>query len=444
MRLTVHMNERQVGWLSYDSLAHQFELIYDVDWVASDDGFPLAPSLPLVRTDQTREAHSLAVKIFFENLLPEGRALEDAALLYEVSKNNVAGLLAMLGRETAGAMRLELERTNEPSERAMPVLRHLPRAELSRRVRDRASTPFAVWDQKIWLAIAGYQDKLAIYQDTHGEWFLAETALLASTHILKPEPTNPRMAELTSNEFFCMRLAKAVGLNAANVQLHHLPEPVLLITRFDRIVSEGNVHRLPVIDGCQALGLPVSCKYERPFAHHHGVGDIRSGASLASLFHLLNASARPAAEKISLLRWVVFQVLIGNIDAHAKNLTFFCGSSGLSLAPAYDLVSGRMYVNDQIEDTFAMAIGDAFRVEELSAEEWVKFSCATKLSPRLVTRELTTLSSKTTNVLERVTGEVCAEGANGAVVAQIGVQVRAACEKLHEMARSISYCTGIH
>ena len=55
---------------------------------------------------------------------------------------------------------------------------------------------------------------------------------------------------------------------------------------------------------------------------------------------------------------MIFQVLIGNTDAHAKNLTFFNGVSGLSLAPAYDLFCGLVYAELPVEDTFAMAIGD--------------------------------------------------------------------------------------
>jgi hypothetical protein len=93
-----------------------------------------------------------------------------------------------------------------------------------------------------------------------------------------------------------------------------------------------------------------------------------------------------------------------------------------------------MYVNDQIEDTFAMAIGDAFRLEDLSAEEWVNRSAA-KLNPRLVKRELTTLSSKTKNVLERVAGEVCAEGAGAR-------QASCRCAKKTQRSTAASCCTS--
>lgn len=431
MRLTVHADQSRVGWLIGDSLATQFEFIYDDEWVASPEGFPLSPSLPLVSVDQTREAHSLAVKIFFENLLPEGKALEDAAMMCRISKNNVAGLLAVLGKETAGALRIVPDTADVSPADPAPALRHLPRGELSLRIQERMAIPFAVWDQRVRFSIAGHQDKLAVYQDGHGEWFLADAAHLASTHILKPEPLNPLMAGLTSNEFICMRLAKAVGLAVAPVELHHIPDPVLLITRFDRVQSDGEVIRLPAIDGCQALGLPAIAKYERPFGYRGDVQDIRAGASLGRLFQLLNKTARPAAEKISLLRWAIFQVLIGNLDAHAKNLTFLCSAGGLSLAPAYDLVSSILYADAQVQDSYAMAVGDAFRPSEMSANEWATFCYATGLKLGLVKRELITLASKTKDALPRVLVECCAEGAHEEVAAKIEAYV------LNESARQL-------
>ena len=53
----------------------------------------------------TAEAHSTDVRLFFENLLPEGQALDDAACASGTSKSNLMGLMIALGKETAGAIR---------------------------------------------------------------------------------------------------------------------------------------------------------------------------------------------------------------------------------------------------------------------------------------------------------------------------------------------------
>jgi serine/threonine-protein kinase HipA len=47
--------------------------------------------------------------------------------------------------------------------------------------------------------------------------------------------------------------------------------------------------------------------------------------------------------RLGLLRWALFQYLIGNADAHGKNMSFFCNPAGLALAPCYDLVSVVQY-----------------------------------------------------------------------------------------------------
>ena len=52
----------------------------------------------------------------------------------------------------------------------------------------------------------------------------------------------------------------------------------------------------------------------------------------------------------------LFQYLIGNTDAHGKNMSFFCNPAGLALAPCYDLVSVVQY--EGLGHELAMAYGD--------------------------------------------------------------------------------------
>lgn len=435
MILDVFIEHDLVGHLSHDAASNQFAFSYNEAWCARPAAFPLAPSLPLERDrGQTDESHSRAVRIFFENLLPEGQALDDAAAAYAVSKNNLAGLLAVLGQETAGALRILPPNAPRVGDRR---LRPVTKAELSGRIHARRELPFSVWDRKVRLSIAGYQDKLAVFEDEAHEWHLVEGDDFASTHIIKPEPMNPKLAGLTSNELFCMRLAAAAGLTAARVRLEHVPQPVLVVERFDRQREKTRVRRLPAIDGCQALDLPVGAKYERPYGDSRDVRHIRTGASLPMFFNLLSRTARPAAERLALLRWVVFQVLIGNTDAHAKNLTFFSGAGGLSLAPAYDLVSALIYADEQIEDGYAMAIGDAFSPSELSPYEWANFALGCGLAPALVNKELTRLAQTTRKVLSSVVDQVLSEGAQADVVKPIGERVKLECERQEVLAKDL-------
>lgn len=434
MKLEVFIGAHAVGHLAYDDATHLFSFSYSPEWAQDPARSPLSPHLGFEQ-EQPSPQHSVAVKNFFDNLLPEGRALEEAAAACKVSKASLMGLLAGMGNETAGALRIGSDLRAVAA--TINALRPLPLEELSLRIRNRASMPFSVWDQRVRLSIAGYQDKIAVYENEYGDWSFADGPKWASTHILKPEPMHGAMTGLTSNEFFCMRLAAAVGLPVAAVALHHVPEPVLAIRRFDRIEANGEVRRLPVIDGCQLLNLPPAFKYERPYGDSRDVAEVRDGSSFARLFSALNAAAFPAAEKAALLRWIIFQVLIGNTDAHAKNLTFFTGERWLTLAPGYDLVSTVVY--PKLEHTYAMAIGDAFDATSLSAAEWAEFCAATGLAPAFVVKEIQSLANRTLQHIDQAVHHAIEAGAQPDLVKVIAAYTVDESHRLLDMSKNIAY-----
>ncbi|MCB1946383.1 MAG: HipA domain-containing protein, partial [Thauera sp.] len=408
MKLDVLMNGELAGTLSYTAQTHRYAFDYSPAWLSRKVRYALGPTLPLeVDEAMTEERHSALVRQFFENLLPEGQALDDAASTHKLSKGNLMGLLAALGGETAGALQLRLPGADVAP--AAATRRALSHAELSGRIRARPFHPFSVWDGRVRLSIAGFQDKIAVFEED-GQWALVEGGQLASTHILKPEPVTAQLAGLTGNEYFCMRLAQWAKLPVAEVALVHVPEPVLVVKRFDRELAAGRVARRHIIDGCQALGLSSALKYERPYGDTRDVRDLREGASLPMLFALLEHCARPAAERLALLRWTLFQVLIGNTDAHAKNLSFYLGREGLSLAPAYDLVCGLAFGGDQLLDTYAMAIGDAFHAQALSPYEWANFAHACALPFRQVSTELARMAQRVRDGLPQACEDARAAG----------------------------------
>lgn len=412
LSLRVLLADAEVGRLRVDQQQH-LHFDYADSW--RQTGFPLAPSVPLSPLADRQAEWSNAAVAFFQNLLPEGQALEDVCRSLQVSRSSTFGLLRAMGREAAGAVRV-LE--SDPPAPDADRLRPIERAELSTRIRERNDIPFSVWDGTVRLSIAGYQDKLAVFEDS-GAWALVDGAQRASTHILKPDPIAPRLAGLTSNEFFCMRLAAAVGLPVARVRLEHVPEPVLVVERFDRVRRGDAVQRIHVVDACQALGVPPALKYERPYGDGRDVAAVRTGVSLPSLFGLGHWAAVPAAFKLQLLRWVIFQALIQNFDAHAKNISFFWGPRGLQIAPAYDLVSIGIYPADWFPQTFAMAFGDAFAVTDLIAYEWAYMASKCEIRPRQLANEIAKLATAIEREAPRVAGQVIAEGADAGIVSRV-------------------------
>lgn len=403
--LTVWIGDQVAGHLHHHPTTNRFAFAYAEAWREARGAFALGPQLPLkAPVDQSPDQHSAIVRQFFENLLPEGDALDHAAQAHGVSKSNLLGLIHALGRETAGAIRLTADDEAAPLADQAEQLREITREELSQRIRERAQLPFSVWDQQVRLSIAGYQDKIAVYEHD-GRLFLVNGGPKASTVIVKPVPTRPALASLPGNEFMCMQLARAAGLPVADTWLEHVPEPVLFVKRFDRKETPTGVERLHLIDGCQLLGLSVGMKYERPYGDGPDVRNIRDGASLRTLFQAINQySLQPAVDRLALLRWAIFQVLIGNTDAHGKNLSFFVQPSGVRLAPAYDMVCIPALKDAQLSSTLAMAVGDAFTEAEITPFDWAQLGHQAGLRPSAMAQQISGLISKVTEAIEIASG----------------------------------------
>ncbi|HEX2543444.1 MAG TPA: HipA domain-containing protein [Ramlibacter sp.] len=434
--LDVWIRDDLVGVLAHDAQANQFRFDYSQAWLQARHRFPLSPQLPLRPSPgQSPEQHSAQVRQFFENLLPEGEALDHAAQAAGTARSNLVGLLVHIGRETAGALRVTLSGARGAGAEAPSELREITPAQLSERIRARERQPFSVWDGKVRLSIAGYQDKIAVYE-RDGRWYLVDGGRLASTQIVKPLPMRVQLAGLPAIEHMSMQLAARVGLAVAETRLVHVPEPVLLVRRFDRVELADAVHRLHVVDGCQALGLSVGMKYERAYGDAADVAHLRDGVSLPRLFALLDLSAVPARDRLNLLRWAIFQVLIGNSDAHGKNVSFFCDHQGIRLAPAYDLVCVDA-LDAGLPKTLAMAIGDAFAQEDLNPYEWAHFAHLCRLPFRLVARELEVLAAKVDAALDSLAEEMGPQGVPEELALRLQEIVRSNCRRQRQHAPQV-------
>lgn len=405
---TLHVSTqgKQVGQLAFDAQDQHYSFTYTDEWRSSPDSFYLAPAIPL----SGGLAHSASVQRFLENLLPEGRALDIASLTSQISKNNLFGLVQLLGKEPVGAFSFLALNAAEAdvatvtnAAQAQPIRRVIPDEELNQRIRERNAYPFPVWDGKIRLSLAGYQDKLQVLIE--GEQISLADGALSSTHLLKPDSQNPLTPHMVANEHFCMTLAAQLnrslrlGLPVANVRLRRIPEPILLIERFDRVAQwhpevahrVQSVRRLHVIDSCQALDLPSTFKYERNFGSGKDVRHIREGVSFERIFSLLEKMVTPAAARAYFVRWAILQLLIGNSDAHGKNISFHVHPAGLSPAPMYDLVAVNAY-DGQVDHTMAMAYGDVFEPEDITPYALADFAYRTGTPLRQLAREITRMA----------------------------------------------------
>ena len=153
-----------------------------------------------------------------------------------------------------------------------------------------------------------------------------------------------------------------------------------------RLRVPNGIRKLHIVDGCQALDLPVSYKYERNLGSGPDVRDIREGVGFPRLFSTVNHTTAKALTHQALVRWALFQFLLGNSDAHGKNVSFFCRPDGLALAPFYDLVSVVQY--EGLDHEMAMGYGDEFQRDSIRAFDWALFGAKTNTSRTLLAREM--------------------------------------------------------
>ncbi len=398
---------------------------YDSAW--QNHGYAISPHLSL-----HGKIPPINVQRFMRNLLPEGSALEELLSCFHLSKSNTFALIQALGLDTAGSLVMLSTGQSLPHK---GFFRPIPYDELAQRLDARDRTGLIIWDNKPRLSVAGVQDKINVIVNKDGQLGFGE-GRLCSTHILKFE--TQKHSHLVLNEYMTMQLAKYCGLAVANVQLmYYGSNPALLVERFDRkLISMSEVRRQHVIDGCQALNLPPDYKYERNFGGTRDVAHIREGASYVKLFDFANQCANPALTKQKILDWVLFNLLVFNYDAHGKNISFFVGSQGISLAPYYDLVNVRMYPD--FEQEMAMALGDKFDSHTVNAYQLADFADSCHLSRAYLGKRLKYLIEKLKGALEKNVELFLKNKSEKKYVEKYRVMIDRRCEHLLSQAGEIS------
>jgi serine/threonine-protein kinase HipA len=281
---------------------------------------------------------------FCKGLLPEGDALRAMAEQAGLATHQTFELLGRFGRDVAGALVIAEE---EPEERRFGI-EQLDRAGLEQAVEELDDHPLGTHDDSE-LSLAGLQDKLLLVKLEDGSWGRPLHGR-PSTHILKAD--DPYRPGLVEAEAHCLALAKAAGLTTIETELEQIGERTcLIVSRFDRGGGPGEVHRVHQEDLCQALAIDPDenrrkAKYERT-----------GGPSLKQAAQLLDSySHDPLGQLDRLVAAVTFTVLIGNADAHGKNLALLHpDAEHVELAPLYDTVPTALW--PKLRSEAAMSIG---------------------------------------------------------------------------------------
>jgi serine/threonine-protein kinase HipA len=359
----VWLGDRHAGRLTAVG-GRDLQFDYDPAYRDWSDATPLSMSLPLTRGQQAPEA----VAGFFEALLPEqGPARERLELESGVSRSNVFGLLAYVGRDLPGAVCIVPEGDGLPTDGGVAPLTDLELAErLADLRRSAASGGVPLSEHGQW-SLAGAQAKIAL-TCTDGQWGVPFGSV-PTTHIVKP--AIPGFEQFDAFEVTCLRAARLLGLSTAQAWLQPLVDGThaAVVVRYDRVVgSDGSILRVHQEDFCQALAYPAWQKYERD----GGPGLKRIGA----LIQRLPARLREDSA-LRLLDGLAFNYAIAGTDGHARNFSLLISGPDAALAPLYDLNSALPYTRPwgkrfdsvrKLHSSFVLGSTDAFT--RVGASDW--------------------------------------------------------------------------
>ncbi len=371
--LTVYLQSKRVGRLWLEE-GRRFAFQYDKEWLADTGAVPLSIALPL----QPEAYRDDTARPFFANLLPESELRRVIARRLGLSEGNDFALLEAIGGECAGAVSL----LPKGSELAKEGAYHpLSEDELNALIEELPKRPFLAGEEGVRLSLAGAQNKLPVFYDEKTGFVSLPKGSAPSLHILKPPIAY--YAHTVENETFCMQLADRMGLPVPEVTLLKKTAPLYLIHRYDRALLPGRkVERLHQEDFCQALGIAPDRKYEK-----------EGGPSLQQCFELIrDISTAPIADIKTMLHWVVFNYLLGNADAHGKNIALLYTEQGPALAPFYDIMCTAVY--PELTDRLAMKIGGEERPDWVNARRWEQFAEDIGVKYNIVHQTLIAMSEK--------------------------------------------------
>ena len=388
-RLFVYYSGVLAGVLDYDRELHCFHYTYDDAYLRSDNAKPLSMSLPL----QSEPAGVLESRYFFENLLPPEVVRRKLEKIIHVSWNNVFGMLKALGGDCAGAISLFAEGDGpHPDGECIRELSEDETDELLRLLPERPLLVDKIAGYRI--SGSGAQDKLIARLD--GNTVSLPLYGAASTHIIKPEIQH--LHDTVANECFCQRLAVKAGLVAAESGIAGIKGADYYWTRrFDRNFSDGGIIRLHQEDLCQAMGYESEKKYE-----------FEGGPSLAKCLGFLRNSRLGAPGMLRFLDDFIFNFLVGNADAHAKNYAILYRGASAEVAPLYDVMCTAIYKG--VPTALAMKIGGIEEMSEIRRENFVRLAEKASVRPKLILSRLDALAAKLPRLGKELAAEMSDEG----------------------------------
>lgn len=361
-KMIVYYNDEITGTITRD---HQGFMNYEYSesWRNKPHTFPISYSLPLSGS----YTKGLTDHRFFANLLPEAASRNSLCHGLGISADNDFVLLAAIGGECAGALKIVPEELDDLKEQGYEKIidEMLKKAIHTHIPYTRIHT-----EGKLRLSLAGAQDKWPVLYNNMGLfWPIGNSP---SSHILKF--ASKEYKGLEWNEAYINFIVRQLKLPTVEVIKM---EDYILVPRYDRMINQdGKIQRLHQEDICQALGYSSHNKYES-----------EGGPGLKEIISLIKEiSITPAKDILNIIRLQLLNLLLGNSDGHGKNISILYTPQGPKLAPFYDLVCTKIYPGISKEQ--ALSTGGNFDPGQICLKDVNVLAQENNLRPRLLLNEL--------------------------------------------------------
>ena len=254
----------------------------------------------------------------------------------------------------------------DTASQTQPCYEPISECEIIKRLRRAANDGDLGSDDQSRSMLAGLQPKLLLAR-FDSNWYLPR-GRAHSTHILKPRlPARP---DGLAREYYGHALADELGLAHYSTELVGKgARQYLVIERYDRAVDGQKVTLIHQEDAAQALGLnwvDDHAKFQDPSAPRDSHRP--SACRIAELLCSLQGEGRPVAD---FLRRLTFTALLGDNDAHAKNLAILHLPGRSVLADVYNAVPS-LFQDGRIDYNLALAIDGSFDRRRISAAHLIR------------------------------------------------------------------------
>tara|TARA_B100000749_G_scaffold280899_1_gene281186 strand:+ start:286610 stop:287869 length:1260 start_codon:yes stop_codon:yes gene_type:complete len=378
-----------------------FSFAYDQNWLEHPQSFPICLVMPL--TEETF-GHKVTLA-FFENLLPEGYVRDE--IERSGRESGVFQLLKKYGKDCAGAISVSPELLS-PNSTGEDDLVHVETEKIDTAIHQkRGVAELMTKEEWGYLSLAGAQDKFAcIFKNN--KFYIPQNGA-PTTHIVKVPIWRNNIYESVLNEYFCMTLAKNIGLNTANVHIFTANNPMLIVERYDRdFPKKGSIKRLHQQDFCQAQGVWSEEKYED-----------KGGPTLQDNYNLIVENIR-ARKKLAnaedFLDWISFNLIIGNNDGHSKNLSLLL-KDGIELAPFYDLISTAVY--PALNPNFSFKLAGRSKADKIGINQMNEVETQLSIKPNTFVERFLTIAKSVRDEMSPLSERVLKEHPDSKVIPQI-------------------------